>query len=209
VNASKANAERSNIGGTNLRAFIAAYEKALNTPGAGYSGVVGGVGDLRIWWGGAGNETVLQEWNGNIGSEYHQRALQEGTDVPELRTWHYNGITNYTFDKGFIRGVNVGGGVRYMSDIVIGYKPIAGATANSISFDIAHPYKGPAETDFDLWVGYSRKLWANVNWNIQLNIRNVGVGNKLIPITTEPDGSPASYRIRPPQQFELTNTFNF
>lgn len=210
VNASKANAERSNIGGTNLRAFIAAYEKALNTPGAGYWGVVGGVGDLRIWWGGAGNETTLFQWNNNIGSEYHQRALQEGTNVPELRTWHYNAITNYTFDKGFLRGGYVGGGVRYQSDIVIGYKPIAGATANSISFDIANPYKGPALTDFDLWVGYSRKLWANkIGWSIQLNIRNVGVGNKLIPITTEPDGTPATYRIRPPQVFTLTNTFNF
>ncbi len=209
MNASKSEAERSNIGGANLRAFIAAYEKALNTPGTGYSGVEGGVGDLRIWWGGAGNETTLQEWNGNIGSEYHQRALQEGTNVPELRKWHYNAITNYTFDHGFLRSFYVGGGIRYQSDVVIGYRPIPGALPNSISFDIANPYKGPSETDFDLWVGYSRKLFAKVNWNIQLNIRNVGVGNKLVPITTEPDGSPATYRIRPPQEIELTNTFQF
>ena len=145
---------------------------------------MGGAGDLRIWWGGAGNETTLFQWNQNIGSEYHQRALQEGTNVPELRTWHYNAITNYTFDKGFLRGAYVGAGVRYQSDIVIGYKPIAGATANSISFDIANPYKGPSLTDFDLWAGYTHKIWAKVTWNIQLNIRNVGVGNKLIPITT-------------------------
>ncbi len=209
MNASKSEAERSNIGGTNLRAFIAAYEKALNTPGTGYSGVEGGVGDLRIWWGGAGNETTLQEWNNNIGSEYHQRALQEGTNVPELRKWHYNAITNYTFDHGFLRSVNVGGGIRYQSNIVIGYRPIPGSTPNSISFDINNPYMGPSETDFDLWVGYSHKLWARVSWNIQLNIRNVGVGNKLVPITTEPDGTPATFRIRPPQSFELTNTFTF
>ncbi|HTT56046.1 MAG TPA: TonB-dependent receptor plug domain-containing protein [Opitutaceae bacterium] len=209
MNASRSTAQRSNIGGTNLRAFINAYQAALNTPGKGYSGVVGGVGDLRIWWGGAGNETSLQDWNNNIGAEWSQRALQEGTDVPELRKYHYNAITNYTFDRWLLKGVNVGGGVRYESGVVIGYRPVAGATATEISFDIANPYMGPSETDFDLWVGYSRKIWKGITWNIQLNVRNVGVGNELIPITTEPDGSPATYRIRPPQTWELTNTFDF
>ena len=81
--------------------------------------------------------------------------------------------------------------------------------ANDISFDIAHPYRGPSETDFDLWVGYTRKVWRRFDWNIQLNVRNVGVGNKLIPVTTEPDGTPATYRIRPPQVIQLTNTLRF
>ncbi len=209
LNASKAEATRKNIGGTNLIAFVTAYQKALNTPGAGYQGVVGGVGDLRIWWGGAGNETTLQEWNSNIGSEYAQRTLQEGSSVPELRKWRWNAITNYDFDHGWLKGVNVGGGIRYESSIVIGYKPIPGATPTEISFDINDPYEGPSETNFDLWVGYSHKVWRNINWNIQLNVRNVGVGNELIPITTEPDGTPATYRIRPPQVVQLTNTFRF
>jgi outer membrane receptor protein involved in Fe transport len=209
MNASKTTAQRKNIGGTNLRAFMEAYTKALNTPGPGYSGVVGGVGDLRIWWGGAGNTTTLLDWNGGIGSEFNQRKLQEGTNVPELRKWRWNAITNYDFDRGFLKGVNVGGGVRYESSIVIGYRPIAGATANDISFDIDNPYRGPSETNYDLWIGYSRRLWRNIDWNIQFNIRNLGVGNELIPITTQPDGSAAAYRIRAPQAMQLTNTFRF
>ena len=203
LNASKTTAQRTNIGGDNLRAFMAAYTKALGT------GAPGSLGDLRIWWGGAGNETVLQEWNGNINSEFNQRKLQEGTNVPELRQWRYNAITNYDFDHGRLKGVNVGAGVRYESGVVIGYKPIAGATATDISFDIANPYMGAADTNFDLWVGYSRKIWHDMNWNIQLNVRNVGVGNELVPITTQPDGSPATYRIRAPQTLMLTNTFKF
>ncbi len=211
LNASKTEAQRSNIGGENLRAFMTAYTKALNTRGAGYTkGVEGGVGDLRIWWGGAGNTTTLLDWNGGIGSEFNQRKLQEGTNVPELRKWRWNAITNYDFDHSFLKGFNVGAGVRYESDIVIGYKPIAGASANEVSFDIANPYRGPSETNYDLWVGYSRKrIWRDFDWNIQLNVRNVGVGNELIPITTEPDGSPAAYRIRAPQTWMLTNTFRF
>ena len=203
LNASKTTAQRMNIGGTNLRAFMSAYTAALS------NGAKGSVGDLRIWWGGAGNETTLQQWNGNIASEFNQRKLQEGTNVPELRKWRYNAITNYDFDHGKLKGVNVGAGVRYESGVVIGYKPIAGATANDISFDIANPYMGSSDTNYDLWVGYNRKIWHEINWNIQLNVRNVGVGNELVPITTEPDGSPATYRIRAPQTLMLTNTFRF
>jgi hypothetical protein len=200
VNASKTTAVRSNIGGTALAGFINAYEKALNTTAAG---------DLRIWWGGYGGETSLSQWNGNIGSNYALRHLQEGTNVPEMREWRFNAINNYSFDHGFLQGVNVGSGVRYESDIVIGYKPIPGATASKISFDLSNPYKGPAEINFDFWVGYGRRVWRNIDWSIQLNVRNAFVGNELIPLTVQPDGSPAAYRIKPPQTWQLTNTFKF
>ncbi len=202
-NAAKTEAIRNNIGGKAISEFIDAYQTAL----AG--GAPGSVGDLRIWWGGAGNETVLMQWYANIGSEYAQRKLQEGTNVPELREWRFNAITNYDFDQGFLKGVNVGVGVRYESDVVIGYKPVGDPYGSTISFDIANPYKGPAQTNYDFWIGYNRKLSTKIDWSIQLNIRNVGVGDELIPITTQPDGTPASYRIRPPQTWTVTNTFRF
>lgn len=200
LNASKTTAVRSNIGGTALSSFIASYEKALKTTAAG---------DLRIWWGGAGNETSLYQWNSNIGSEYAQRKLQEGTNVPELRTWRVNAITNYDFDHGRLKGVNVGMGVRSESSIIIGYKPLPGATVNDVSFDIVNPYRGPAETNFDFWVGYGHRVWRNIDWSIRLNVRNAFVGKGLIPITTQPDGTPAGYRIQPPQTWQLSNSFNF
>jgi outer membrane receptor protein involved in Fe transport len=200
VNASKTEAQRTNIGGTALSQFITSYEKALKTTP---------VGDLRIWWGSAGADTSLKQWNGTEGAEWALRKLQEGTNVPELREWRFNGITNYNFDHGFLKGVNVGGGIRYESAIVIGYKPIPGATAADINFDLTNPYKGPADTNFDFWVGYGRRIWKNIDWSVQLNVRNAFVGNELIPLTTEPDGTPATYRIRPPQTWQLTNTFKF
>jgi outer membrane receptor protein involved in Fe transport len=200
VNASKTEAQRTNIGGTALSQFITSYEKALKTTP---------VGDLRIWWGGAGADTALKQWNGNEGAEWALRKLQEGTNVPELREWRFNGITNYSFDHGILKGVNVGGGVRYESPIVIGYKLIPGATANDINFDLTSPYKGPADTNFDFWVGYGHKFSKYIDWSIQLNVRNAFVGNELITLTTEPDGSPATSRIRPPQTWQLTNTFKF
>ncbi len=204
INASQTTAQRKNIGGANLQEFMAAYTSFLGTgaPGTG--------GDLRIWWGGAGNETVLTEWNGNVNSSYNQLRLAEGTNVPELRKWRFNAITNYSFDEGRLKGINVGGGVRYESSVGIGYEPIAGTGLSAVTFDIANPYRGPSDKNFDFWVGYQRRLWSDrINWSIQLNIRNIGVGNELVPITTEPGGGGATYRIRPPQSWLVTNTISF
>jgi len=203
LNASKADAVRSNVGGAALSQFMAGYANALQNTAAG---------DLRIWWGGAGNETTLQEWySGNqpFGAQYAQQKTQEGTNVPELREWRVNAITNYQFDHGFLKGFGIGGGWRHESSQVIGYAPLPGANLQNFAFDLKNPYRSPALDDFDAWISYQRKVWKNVNWSIQFNIRNIGVGNELIPLTTEPDGTPATYRIRPPQVWELTNTFNF
>lgn len=208
LNASKTFATRKNIGGANLAEFVSAYEKFLTTKDSAGNNVGG---DLRIWWGGAGNETALYQWNLNIGSEYAARHLQEGTNVPELREWRVNAISNYDFTEGRLKGVSVGAALRWQSDIVIGYKPIPDPTsADKILFDIANPYKGPAETDIDMWVGYGRKILGDkVDWRVQLNVRSLGKGNDLIPITTQPDGSGAGYRIAPRQYWSLSNTFRF
>jgi outer membrane receptor protein involved in Fe transport len=199
-NATRTKASRENIGGASLTEFVTAYQNALrNTP----------VGDLRIWWGGAGNETALFQWNNNFGSNYTQRKLQEGTNVPELREWRFNAITNYDFVEGRLRGLSVGGGVRWEDEVVIGYRPLMGATAQEVTFDLENPYMGPKETRFDFWVGYGRKLTEKIDWRIQLNLRNAFDGNELIPITTQPDGTPATYRIAPSRLWTVSNTFRF
>lgn len=211
LNATKTFATRKNIGGKNLAEFVNAYEAFLNKTAKDVNGnEFHPGGDLRIWWGGAGNETALFQWNQNVGSEYAARALQEGTNVPEMREYRANAVTNYDFSEGRLKGFNVGGAVRWQSEVVVGYRPIPNpANPAKILFDIANPYKGPAETDIDLWVGYGRKIWHNIDWRIQVNVRSVGKGNDLIPITVQPDGSPAGYRIAPHQYWTITNSFKF
>jgi hypothetical protein len=209
LNASKTFATRKNIGGANLAEFVQAYEAFLNKTATDVNGATFRPGgDLRIWWGGAGNETALFQWNQNVGSEYAARSLQEGTNVPEMREYRVNVISNYDFTEGRFKGFNVGAALRYQSDVVIGYQP-ALTSAGKISFLLDNPYKGPAETDIDAWVGYGRKLFDKVDWRIQLNVRSIGKGNDLIPITVQPDGSGAGFRIAPRQYWTLTNTFRF
>ncbi|MDQ8200569.1 TonB-dependent receptor plug domain-containing protein [Pelagicoccus enzymogenes] len=199
VNAAKTTAVRNNIGGAALNEFIAGYENALNNTAAG---------DIRVWWGGAGNETTLFQWNREIGSEWTSRKLQEGTNVPELREWRANLITNYDFTDGKFAGLSVGGGLRYQDSVIIGYTPVIDSDGK-LGYDLANPYMGPSETNLDLWVGYGRELNDNLDWRIQLNVRNAFEGDGLIPITTQPDGTPAGYRIAPSETWSIRNTFSF
>lgn len=200
-NASKADASRRNIGGAALADFIAKYEKALTTTAAG---------DMRIWWGNPTSETSLFQWKSNIGAEWALRSLQEGTSAPELRKWRWNAISNYDFQEGFLKGVNVGVGVRWQDAVIIGYRPVPlNAAKTEFTYDLANPYRGPKETNFDFWIGYGRRLSDGIDWRVQLNVTNAFEGNGLIPITTQPDGTPAGYRIKPSQRINFSNTFKF
>lgn len=200
VNASKTSAHRNDIGGENLTNFINAYSDALRNTAAG---------DLRIWWGGAGNETALFQWNSNVGSEWTSRKLQEGTNAPELREWRLNAITNYDFTEGKFKGFNVGGGLRWQDSVIIGYRPIPGDIPSEVSFDIDNPYMGPSEANLDLWFGYGRPLNDQIDWRVQVNVRNAFEGNGLIPITAQPDGTAAGYRLAPAETWSIRNTFSF
>ena len=53
------------------------------------------------------------------------------------------------------------------------------------------------------------KLKERIDWKVQLNVSNAFSGDSLIPINTQPDGTPAAYRIAPSRTFKLTNTFSF
>ncbi|MEY2881227.1 MAG: hypothetical protein RLZZ15_3607, partial [Verrucomicrobiota bacterium] len=76
-------------------------------------------------------------------------------------------------------------------------------------YDVKRPFYGPTESNVDLWIGYSRKLSDKIRWSAQLNVKNVGVGNRLIPVSAQPDGTYDTMRIAEPQTWLLTNTFEF
>ncbi len=112
-----------------------------------------------------------------------------------------------TFSEGRLKGWNTGAGVRWQDKVAFGF-PIINDPTFGIVPDVRHPYYGPSDTSYDAWVGYSRKF-RKVSWKVQLNVRNIGVGNELIPISAQPDGSVNSWRIRESQTWSLRNTFTF
>jgi len=149
-----------------------------------------------------------------IGGAYAQLQQQQNVAVSQLAKWRFNVTTNYDFDHGFLKGVNVGGGIRYTGREVLGYPPSGDPTLPPPYLpNLAAPEYAGAETYFDLWAGYSRKLTNKIGWKIQLNIDNVGKGNYLIPVSYQAPingvAQPAFYRIGPTQKFTIRNVFTF
>jgi hypothetical protein len=208
LNASKSEAVRTNIGGTALNTLMNIMIKDLQGP----------AGQMHYWWGTADVPRAGAAFYQNfpLGVDWAGRKLLEGNNVPELREWRVNLISNSDITSGILKGVNYGGGVRYQSDVTIGYPPTGDSLVPATyGYDLARPYKGPSETNFDLWLGYRHRVTAKIDWHIQLNVRNAFKGNDLIPITVQGPatgqtlGTPAGYRIAPSQTFTLTNTFSF
>lgn len=224
INAAKTSAERTNMAGSMVK-WVEARWKVYNTPVNNADGTPlmlqipvadGGprqaiIGDLRFWNGGYGpSETLKGKYLREFMSGYWLYRIQEGSDVPELRPWRVNLVTNYNFERGMVKGLSVGGGYRWQDEVVVGYPVLPGATLDSPrSFDLGHPYKGPAEDAIDLWIGYTRKLSKKLEWRVQLNARNIFGKDKLIPITVQPDGTLAAGRIPEPTVYTFTNTLSF
>jgi hypothetical protein len=137
-----------------------------------------------------------------------QITTQDGSPTNELRRWHWNFVSNYRFTEGIARGWNIGASARWMDKVASGFPVIVDPVAGAIP-DVKHPYYGPTEISCGAWIGYSRKLWNKYSWSMQLNLSNLGVGDKLIPVNAQPDGTVNSWRIAEPQKWTLTNTFTF
>ncbi|HEY0945501.1 MAG TPA: hypothetical protein VGD81_09540, partial [Opitutaceae bacterium] len=143
--------------------------------------------------------------------------LSVGQQMPELREWRVNFVTNYTFSRDtWLKGWGVGGAVRWQDEIAIGY-PVIDDPVLGLVTDIQHPFMGPDQTNYDAWLSYQRKIYhGKVNWKIQLNVRNLLNENLLIPVKANPvtvgdlkTMEIAAYRIGAERTWELTSTFSF
>ncbi len=170
----------------------------------------GPAGDLRIF-GGTSTDTMRNQWNNTVWGPYVYQKYLNGLNVPELRPWRFNVITNYNFANTLLKGVSVGAGYTWQDKQAIGYpwtrKPINGVDTDVP--DVTKPIYGPTDSTVDLWTGYERQLTKRVKWRVQLNVRNAFGQNKLIPISVNPDGSICTYRIKEGMSWTITNRFSF
>jgi outer membrane receptor protein involved in Fe transport len=200
-NASKTTAITTQIGDDNLLELIAYMDEKM----------AGVAGDLRRWNGDdrmGETKDLRDEWT-NFKGDWALLTLTQYTSASELRKWHYNIVTNYTFDQGWLKDVGVGGAYRWQDKVVIGY-PFVLKDGTTPTYDTTNPVYGPTEDGFDFWLSYSKDLNDKVNWKIQLNVSNVLEKNGLIPISVEPDGTTwAGVRMKPVQEWSITNTFTF
>jgi len=211
VNASKTDARRTNVGDPHIRELMATIESSLKL------GTPDGVGAMHHYWGSEDVVTAGKNWYdgegliGAPGSEWRLSQLIENTKVPELRDWRVNLISNYEFQRGLIKGLSIGGALRYQSSAILAYRPKGNpADPRTIEYDFTNPIKSPSESSIDAWVGYSHRIGKNLNWKIQLNVYDVNHGkDSLIPITAQPTGEFAAYRIAPKRSWRISNTIEF
>jgi hypothetical protein len=196
-NVSRAEARRSNVG-SDLRSLM--FDSIMPLL-AGPAGDLFHVEDLANTQ--PFRERIIQQ----VYNQMLPELANEGSPTSELREWRANAVTNYTFSEGRLKGFSIGGGVRWQDKIAIGF-PIAVHPVFGISPDVKNPYYGPRETNYDAWIGYGKKF-RRFNWRIQLNVQNIGVGDELIPVSAQPDGSINSWRIAAEQSWTLRNTFTF
>jgi outer membrane receptor protein involved in Fe transport len=155
--------------------------------------------------------TIRADWNNNVGYNYAFQKYTNGANVQELARWRYNLTTAYTFSRGFLKDVKVGGSYRYSQKAALGYYwtylTVAGKQVEVP--DITRPIYGRDTNNVDLMLGYSRKLTRKLGWEIQLNVRNAFGKDELVPVTVQPDGTYAAYRIVEGPSWTLTNTLRF
>lgn len=192
LNASKTTAFRESLGKPMLD-FINKQWGQLQGP----------AGDIRLWWG--GDNTLRRYYQDNIISAVEFQKESIGFQVPELRPWHFGGVTNYSFKEGALKGFNVGGAYRWEDKQILGY----GLKSDKTGLDVQKPMFGKSEDHLDLWIGYQRKLRKDITWRIQLNMRNVGESEGLTPISINPDGVIAAQRITEGMSWSVTNSFMF
>jgi outer membrane receptor protein involved in Fe transport len=201
-NASRVKATQTALGDAATRHLTGMAHVFLDTP-IGQTAMWGGYNVLGAW---------RQEFMKNLWAPFNVQRALTGSDQPELRKWRFNGITNYKFNRGLVRGLNIGGAVRWEDKPTLGYAihqtQIPGGQTLWIS-DVNRPLYGKSEQHFDLWVGYERKLTQAIDWRLQFNLRNVGEKTGLVPITLQPNGDVAQARIREGQTFEVSMKFSF
>ena len=198
-NAAKTTAISSNVGSGAISEFYNYIDAQMD----------GVAGDMRRWNGDFRDGNELRDAWTSFETDWNLLMLREKVTSSELRKWRFNIITNYSFTEGWMKGIGIGAAYRWQDRIVIGYPIIADASGTP-SYDLSSPVYGPREDGLDFWVSYKRKLTDKIDWKIQLNVRDAFENEGLIPVNIQSDGTTyAGFRIKPVQEWSLTNTFSF
>ncbi len=143
--------------------------------------------------------------------EYFYVKGLEGKPTAEQREWRFNLITNYTFREGPLSGFQIGGAARWQDAVNGGYPITYHEPSQTYRPIVEEGYWTPTDLAVDLTMGYRKKIMGDVDWRMQINVRNIHNWDNtdMDVFRFQPDGSDARARFAPPRQVWLTNTFRF
>jgi hypothetical protein len=173
----------------------------------------------NLWW----TTTTATNWyNNNIVPVLKLARANLGKPRTQDKAWTWALLATYTFgyDNLFgsfgdnylrkLRGLSVGTSVRWASKSSIGFYGLVDSDGIMRTYDINRPIYDPARTSYDLIVSYPFRFWRDkVRGRVQLNGRDIfSHRGSLRAVGTNPDGSPANFRIIDGPQWLLTTTFD-
>ncbi|MDI1319821.1 MAG: hypothetical protein PSW75_06445, partial [bacterium] len=203
-NISKTETVKSNTG-ADVRAYVNAYLANLQAINPQLLTGARQPGQAADPWGAAYNSVVV--------IPLQVAEAKAGTVTPELIKWRWNMVNRYDFSARALKGLFIGGALRWQDRAVVGYPYITDPANGQQIADLANPYFGKTDFRGDAFIGiqgqgakfFGRKL----KWSVQLNARNIVGDNGLIVASVNPDGTPAAVRIPPEKAWVLTSTFQF
>ena len=119
-------------------------------------------------------QTLKQFYENSLGASLAFIRAVDGRVTDSARPARANLITNYRVSEGRFRGLNFGGAARWRQAPTVGYALSPGANG-ALELDLDKKYRGKEELYFDGFAGYRgrMKLFGNLNYRLQLNVRNV------------------------------------
>jgi hypothetical protein len=152
--------------------------------------------------------TMADDWMRFVYGGYKETLQVNGQARDEVVKWRFNGVANYTFDRGWLRGWSVGGAYRWEGKLGLGY-PKKFDELGFVATDLDQPFFRPPVDRTDLSLRYRRKIFKRYNWSVQLNVYNALRGNELLPVRVNPDGTVGVWRIQEGRSWRVTNTVRF
>jgi outer membrane receptor protein involved in Fe transport len=152
--------------------------------------------------------TMADYWLMYVWDNYTKTLQLNGQARDEVVKWRCNGVANYTFDRGPLRGWSVGGAYRWEGRLGLGY-PKKFDDLGFVATDLAHPFIRPPVDRADFFLRYRTRLFKRYTWTVQLNVYNALKGNELLPVRVNPDGTIAVWRIQEGRSWRVANTLRF
>ncbi len=121
--------------------------------------------------------TVRQYYEQEIAAQILEDQLRNALPRFRQRQWRGSLFTNYRVSEGWLKGLNLGGGVRWQqAPVTTGYFQRVypnGASGD----DVTRPIGGNSLTFVDLLLGYGGRTrpiaGRPLGWRVQLNVRNL------------------------------------
>ncbi len=156
--------------------------------------------------------TVHEYYDDAIATEIVRSELRNNLPRYRQREWRGSVFTNYRFSESFLKGLNLGGGVRWTDRSMIGFvqRPYPDGTLGD---DVNRPIFGDDQLFVDVLAGYGgrTKIFGGrtIGWRVQLNVRNLLEENDIEPVRARRDAAVLEWARVEPRQIILNTTFTF